>query len=188
MTYDISVIIATSRPSNLTRTIDYIERQSISGISFEVVIVQESNGDHRKFNIDTKLPINDIIVERQRTHNDYGAAAHDTGILNSRGDYVVFWDDDNIYYPHALVAQYSVASGFDIGVVRTMHQNVPIPSSNNITAGDVDTMCACVRRELAIKEKWTSGGGRYSDYRWLSKLLKHSPTINYSKVIIGHHL
>lgn len=188
ITYDISIIVATARPSNLTRVIEYIERQSVSGISFEVVIVQESTGNHREFNINTKLPINSIIVEQQCFNNDYGATAHDTGIVNSRGNYVVFWDDDNIYYPHALIAQYSTANGFDIGVVRTIHQGLAIPSNNHIIAGDIDTMCICVKKELAIKERWASGGGRYSDYRWVSRLLKHDPTVNYSKVIIGHHL
>lgn len=186
--YDVSIIVATAHPKNLIRIIDYIERQSVSGISFEVVIIEESSGDHRDFNFTTKLQINDVIIEQQNLNGDYGAAAHDLGILRSRGDYVVFWDDDNVYYQHALIAQYSTANGFDIGIVRTEHENLVIPSSNKIVAGDIDTMCLCVKRELAIKESWATGGGRYSDYRWISKLLKYDPAINYSKVVIGHHL
>jgi glycosyltransferase involved in cell wall biosynthesis len=186
MSYDISVIVATARPLNLIRTIEYIERQSISGLSFEVIIIYEGIGNIPY--IDTMLPVNNIIIEKRDLHNDYGAAARDLGILKSSGDYVVFWDDDNIYYPHALVSQYSSANNFDIGVVRTKHNDMIIPVVNDIIAGEIDTMCLCVKRELAIKENWATNGGRYSDYRWVSKLLKHKPSINYSKVVIGYHL
>ena len=188
MKCDISVIIATIRPTGMNRVLHYIEQQSINGLTFEVVIIQESDSKHDKFNVDTKLPINNIVIKRQNVHNDYGAAARDVGILEASGEYLVFWDDDNIYYQHALASQYCTAYGFDIGIVRTKHQNIIIPSSNKITAGDIDTMCICVKKEMAVREKWSNSCGRYSDYRWLSKLLNHKPTINYSKIVIGHHL
>lgn len=187
--YDLSVIIATANATNLNRVLHYLEQQSIDGILFEIIIIQEAiKGKHSKFDINTKLPVNDIIVKRQSLHNDWGAAARDVGILEANGDYVVFWDDDNIYYSHALVSQYITANGFDIGIVRTKHQNLIIPTANVVEAGDIDTMCICVRKEMAVREKWATGGGRYSDYRWISKLLNHKPTINYSKIVIGQHL
>lgn len=187
MKYDISIIIATARPTGMTRVLQYIEQQSIDGLNFEVIIVQESD-NHNKFNLNTKLPINNIVIHKQKIHNDYGASARDLGILEANGEYLVFWDDDNIYYPHALVSQYITANGFDIGIVRTNHQNIIIPTKNHIKAGDIDTMCLCVKKELSVREKWSNSGGRYSDYRWLSKLLKYDPKVNYSKIIIGHHL
>jgi len=190
LTYDLSIIVATARSANLVRVLDYIEQQSVAGLAVEIIIIQEAmdERDHRKFNLDTKLPVNDLVVKMQQLHGDYGAAARDVGITEAKGEYLVFWDDDNIYYQHALVSQYSAAQGFDIGIVRTKHQNLIIPTANNIKAGDIDTMCLCVKRELAARERWATNGGRYSDYRWLSKLLKHNPIVNYSKVIIGHHL
>lgn len=187
MKCDISIIVATANPSNMLRLLNYIKNQSVDGLVYEVIIIQESH-DGNMFNIETALPINNIIVEAQKIHNDYGANARDVGISVANGEYLVFWDDDNIYYNHALVSQYCTASGFDIGIVRTNHQNLIIPIGNIVKAGYIDTMCICIRRDMAINEKWTNNGGRYCDYRWISKILEHNPSINYSKVIIGHHL
>ena len=185
--YDVSIIISTSSPTNLIRVLDYIERQKTE-LKFEIIIIQEAIGDHRKFNINTKLPINDILIVQQTLHYDYGANAKDLGIIKSNAKYVVFWDDDNIYYDNALSIQYNTSNGYDIGIVKTIHQNLIIPTYNKIIAGDIDTMCLCVKKDLAIKEKWITNSGKYSDFRWVNKLLKHKPKINYSDKIIGYHL
>lgn len=182
---DLSIIVTTTDNKNLHRVLNYIEKQSVLGIDYEVVIVQESDN---LLTIDTKIPVNKMTITRQDKHNDYGATAKDVGISISNGEYVVFWDDDNLYYDHAIVSLYSTAQNFDIGVVKVEHNGAVIPTSKSIAPGLIDTMCVCVKKELAALGRWNDGGGRYSDYRWLIKIANHSKSINYSKVIIGRHL
>lgn len=185
-TIDLSVIIASRTPSHLTRTLDAFKRQSIAGINIELIIVQESDSGFDAF-MACPCPIA-ATVKRQKLHHDYGASAHDTGIEAAAGEYVCFWDDDNLYHPHALTALFCTAQHHDIGIVCTQLNGRTIPGSRAIQAGDIDTMCLGVRRELAAQIKWADGGGRYSDFRWISKVAKLAKTINYSPIIIGEHL
>ncbi len=126
-----------------------------------------------------------------------GAYAKDLGIRAANGDYVCFWDDDNLYEPHALATLYTVAHEADIGIVRVQHRlrtrpdlvTVPRRWGGHFLAGDVDTMCVCVKKTLAIQESWGDGQPPPgTDYRWLQKLEASRPTIRYVPTIIGYHL
>ncbi len=185
--YDLAIITPTNNPRHLYRLLNQIDSQQYDGIRIQLIIVQEVCEDN-VFNVLTKFPIGDLTVLRQTVNNDGGAAARDRAILVANAEYVVFWDDDNLYHPHAAVSQYLTAKDYDIGIVRTRHLDFVIPTSNVIEPGYIDTMCICVRKDFGIKEKWADGLGRYSDYRYISKLMKHPHSINYSKVVIGHHL
>ncbi len=183
MIYDLSIIISTMRPTNLAQVLNHIENQSHAGIAIETIIVQESNtGFDNFYNI--KIQPHTTVL-RQALHNDYGAAAKDAGINTASGEYLAFWDDDNIYYGHALASLYSTAYGHDVGIVRTRFRGYVIPPTDDILPGQIDTMCLCVAKRCAVGVNW-GGSGRYSDYRWINKLPKAS--INYSKIIIGEHL
>lgn len=182
---DLSIIIASQRPACLAQILHQLKHQSTAGITYEILIVQEAD------NFDGFLACSyspRCHIFRQTPHGDYGAAAHDRGVLEAKGDYVVFWDDDNLYYQHALVAVFATARKHDIGVVRVRHRGLVIPTQQGFKAGDIDSMCFCVRRQLASTAKWADGGGRYSDYRWISKVARVATTINFSPIIIGEHL
>ena len=186
--YDLAIITPTNNPAHLYRLLNQVENQQYDGIGIQLIIVQEAH-DFNNFNImSKKFPIGDISVLRQTVNNDGGAAARDRAILAANAEYVSFWDDDNLYHPHAAISQYLTAKDHDIGIVRAKHLDLIIPISNAIMPGYIDTMCICVRKEFGVKEKWADGLGRYSDYRYISKLMRHEHSINYSKVIIGHHL
>lgn len=182
---DLSIIVASSRPQTLAHVLGYIHRQEMEGIDYEVLVIQEAD-DFVPFQNYRYGP--KFTILRQRYHNDFGAAAHDRGLLESKGQYVVFWDDDNIYYPHAATSLFCTATGHDIGIVRVRHQGLVIPSGPHVRAGDIDTMCFCVRREFAIRVKWADAGGRYSDFRWITRLLGLTERVNRSPVIVGEHL
>ena len=117
---DISIIVASSRAKHLPHVLNAIKRQSVNGIEFETIIVQESN-NFAEFNDITYLQYCKIL--RQELHFDYGASAKDSGILESSGAYLVFWDDDNLYFDHALISSYLTACNHDIGIVRVKHKN-----------------------------------------------------------------
>ncbi len=186
MKLDFSVVIASTRATSLSRVLDNLQRQSVEGINYEYVIVQESNDGFEEFTTLSYGPR--IRIFRQSLHHDTGAAARDRGIAEAYGTYIAFWDDDNIYFPHAIATTYSNVLGHDIGIVKVKHKGTIIPSGIAIKAGDIDTMCLCVKKDLAITMKWADGGGRYNDFRWVSRIVGKAKSINYSPIIIGEHL
>lgn len=183
---DISVVIPSSRPKSLAHVITYINEQETTGLNYELIIIQESNTNFDKFNC-ISYPIQTKII-RKKLGYDCGANARDIGAEATCGDYVLFWDDDNIYYRHAIVSSYLTALNNDIGITRVKHNDIIIPIEDNIIAGEIDSMCICTKSIFAKTTKWADGGGRYNDYRWISSLIKKTKSINYSKVIIGEHL
>jgi glycosyltransferase involved in cell wall biosynthesis len=182
---DLSIIVASNRPHTLSHVMRYIHTQSADGIDYETVVVQEADNFDEFVNISYGLKTR---IFRQAPHHDCGAAAKDRGLAEAQGKYVVFWDDDNIYYPHAITALFSAATGHDLAISKIRRKGTVIPMGKMIRAGDIDTMCLCARRELAAKIKWADGGGRYSDFRWVGRLARICEKVNYSPVIIGEHL
>ncbi len=100
-----------------------------------------------------------------------GSLARDLGIREARGQYLVFWDDDNLYEPHALATLFAAACEADIGVVQTRYRcrtrageiTIPRQWSGQFVAGDVDTMCVCVRRNWPFRNRGSSD--RTSEHR-----------------------
>ncbi len=182
---DLSIIIPSSRPQTLAHVLTHIHNQRTDGINFEVIVIQEAD-DFTPFT-NFRYGINFEIL-RQGFHHDNGAAARDRGSIAARGQYLAFWDDDNIYYPHAIASLFCTATGNDIGIVRTRHQGLVIPSGPHLKPGDIDSMCFCVKKDLATRFKWADGGGRYNDYRWINKVAGIAERVNRSPAIIGEHL
>jgi len=184
---DLTIITATwKRPKWLRNCCEQIQRQSIAGLNWEHVIVSDGPDEvAEKIASDynarfTALP----------THvGDRGASCNNRGLELARGRYVVFFDDDNIYYPHALCALYSSAQEVEIGVCQTRHRDQMIPASHQepLRFGQVDTMCLCVNTEFARKELWPFRGGS-TDWGWLKRLMKHDPRIRIIPIVIGEHL
>lgn len=117
-TPQVSVIIPTcNRPGLLPTAIRSVLGQSFS--DFEVVIVDDASDD----SIDGV--VNAFQDERVRwirhEHRRGGAAARNTGIGNTDGEFVAFLDDDDEWYPEKLARQVSVllSSHRDIGAVYT---------------------------------------------------------------------
>lgn len=187
MSTDISIIIATCRPKSLYQVLSQVRRQSINGVNYQLVIVQESDTGFAEFDIGFDILARDTVVLRSSRSNDFGATAKDLGLRAATGEYCVFWDDDNIYFDHALSSQFSLTSGVDLGISRVLHGSNIIPVNSDITPGDIDTMCICLRTDLAKLESWKCGG-RLSDYRYIKKILKHDPVTRRSSIIIGRHI
>ncbi len=182
---DLSIIIPSSRPQTLAHVLTHIHNQRADGIDFEVIVVQEADNFSPFMNF--RYGTNFEIL-RQGFHNDNGAAARDRGLVAARGQYVVFWDDDNIYYPHAVASLFCTTVGHSVGIVRIRHQGLVIPSGPHLKPGDIDSMCFCVKKDLAVRVKWVDNGGRYNDYRWITKVVGLTERVNRSPAIIGEHL
>lgn len=192
---DLSVITATSQRSRfLPHCFRQFELQSFGGLNCEHIVVSDGQDMRAKY-----------LAERSGSRHfalpapigQWGAGAKDLGIQHAKGKYVCFWDDDNLYECHALTSLFTAAQGADIGVVKTRHHLrknigiVTIPRSWNgrFRIGDIDTMCICVRTDLAKREKWQSQKAEISnDHAWLMKLQRHHPKINSLPIIIGDHV
>jgi len=171
----LSVITATrNRPALLWQTCEHVRRQSCDGVTVEHIVVS-----------DGRDPESRTIAERfharyyehpQPGEWDGGNRGRDLGILSARGQYVVFWDDDNCYAPHSLATQYAAACGAGIGLTQVVHRQlgkvIPEVPFKEPALGHVDTACLCVRLELAKTAGWSdSQCGRCGDWMWLERLL-----------------
>jgi glycosyltransferase involved in cell wall biosynthesis len=154
-----------------------------------VVVVE---GDKRDF--DPILHHHRDQIDRvvfKEVQGRWGAYAKDVGLSEVRGDYVCFWDDDNVYYPHALATLYATTSEHDLGIVRCSHMASwfkELPRSRQIEFGNIDTMCFCVRRQLAVQAKWADHADKGTDFAYIKKLLDLKPTIRWVDIGIGEKL
>ncbi|MCA8995719.1 MAG: glycosyltransferase family 2 protein [Planctomycetaceae bacterium] len=191
---DLSVITATrQRPGSLLQCLGHYHSQSTGGLKTELIVV--SDGPDRQTEFLARQP-GVRYLATPSPGGKAGSLAKDLGLQHARGTYVCFWDDDNVYLPHALATLYAAAQDADIGVVRVHHRLrktrgmviLPRQWSGKFVPGDVDTMCICVRTELAKQEPWFEEiPGPGTDIRWLKRLEAYQPLIRYVPVIIGTH-
>ncbi|UTA78635.1 glycosyltransferase [Halomonas sp. XH26] len=101
----VSVVIPTyKRPGNLLSALKSVVEQDYSDV--EIVVVND-NGVGSEFNKETKDIVDTVrsdspdcnIIYIEHKDNRNGAAARNTGVLNSTGEYISFLDDDDIYLP-----------------------------------------------------------------------------------------
>lgn len=104
----VSIIIPTyKRPYNLTKAIKSAISQNYSN---KEIIVISDNGENSEFATETEL-----IIERLKTSNPNidlklinhkfnrnGAAARNSGLIKSTGEFVCFLDDDDIYLDNRI--------------------------------------------------------------------------------------
>lgn len=184
--FDLSVIVASNRPKWLANCLYQLSEQDVGDLTTEIVVVAEGSADFE--NIISRFPARYLFKEEQ---GFCGAYAKDYGISHAWGKYCAFCDDDNIYYSNALRDLYAVASGHDIGIARAVIMGLSwrvIPEEPVVRWANLDTMCLCVRRSLAMKARWSDHQGTGTDYAWVKKLLRFDPDINFGDAVVGEHL
>lgn len=195
MTPDLSIITATyQRPKHLALCLAQVRAQSVGDLQLEHIVVADGPDPQARYLAETAGA---KFLARERPGGQWGAHAKDAGLAVARGAYVCFWDDDNRYEPHAAATLYTTAHGVDIGLVRIRALKrgqpgrilLPRRWDGTLRYGDIDTMNACVRREVALTERWADGNPRSGeDYRWLARLHARGATLRYVPVVIGEHL
>ena len=101
----VSVVIPTyKRTEDITRALDSVLSQTID--SFEVIVVDD-NGIGTEYGLKTEEAMrrysNDKrVIYIQHDVNKNGSAARNTGIKASKGKYISFLDDDDVYLPERL--------------------------------------------------------------------------------------
>ena len=114
----VSVIIPThNRAGFLAGAVNSVLAQSFNDL--EIVVVDDCSGDDTPALMESfrRPGIRYLRHDRQRG----GAAARNTGIHHSTGEYVAFLDDDDEWYPEKLDRQVStlLASPADVGGIYT---------------------------------------------------------------------
>jgi glycosyltransferase involved in cell wall biosynthesis len=191
---DLSVITATwVRPQLLGLCLYQFAEQSIGDLRCEQIVVSDGPDDRARRIAQQHRA---RYVERAATGGLWGRFAKDDGIASAEGEYVCFWDDDNRYLPHALATLYAAAYGVDLGVVQVVHDDfncphpIPDPWTGTFEFGNIDTMCVCVRRELARSVPWAMPDEpeRGEDHRWILRLQKAGATVRFIPIVIGEHI
>lgn len=135
----ISVIIPTYNRANLlSRAINSVLRQTFS--DFELIVVDDSSEDNTKALVET---LKDLRIKYMCHEENRGAAAaRNTGIRMSRGEYIAFLDSDDEWLPEKLEKQISKFEELHhkVGVVYSglsvfsngelVRQDIPVKSGN----------------------------------------------------------
>ena len=194
---DLTVITATRRrPALLASCLAQFRSQSLGELRCEHLVVSDGVDPEVRW---LAREFGARYVERPEPGGQWGSLARDLGIREARGQYVCFWDDDNLYEPHALATLFTAACGHDIGVLQTRYRcrtrlgQIIIPRrwDGTFQRGDVDTMCICIRRDLASRETWEQRPPPQrptTDWHWLHRIERYQPVIRFVPLVIGHHL
>lgn len=195
--YDLTVITATyQRPAQLANCLAQFQQQSVGTLRCQHLVI--SDGVDRQARALSR-EFGTTFIERPEPGGQWGSLARDVGIHEAQGQFVCFWDDDNLYEPHALATLFAAGVDADVGVVQTRYRcrirpgqvTIPRQWTGSFRKGDIDTMCVCVRRELALQELWEQQpppSQPTTDWHWLQRLEQHQPRIRFVPIVIGWHL
>ncbi len=125
----------------------------------------------------------------------FGNHQRNVGILQARGEYLVFLDDDNVLYPDALATMLTGFGSRDVGLVfcpidydhakHGVHGQVLMPPEG-FARGEVDSLNAMICRSLVVRcGCW--GDSYFADFDLLHKASTTAPTRYLHCAPIGHH-
>jgi len=122
----VSVIIPTyNRPTLLRRALESVVNQSYKNL--EIIIINDG-GDESSRDI-TQSFKDDRITYLSHGSNKGGSAARNTGIRNTKGEYIAFLDDDDQWIPSKIETQLNKMAktdpdvGFCFSAVTNVYEN-----------------------------------------------------------------
>lgn len=107
----VSVVIPTySRNDMLERAINCIQKQTHQNLD---IIVVDDNPPESEFRLSTQKIMQKYVEDKriryiQNPKNLGGSGARNVGIEASKGEYIAFLDDDDVYYPDKIEKQLQV--------------------------------------------------------------------------------
>ncbi len=107
----LAVIICTyNRADSLKQALQSVLRQNCDGFSYEIVVVDDASTDHTRETVQAMAADAAMPLRYVRQEDRCGIAhARNRGVAEARGDYVVFFDDDQIADPQWLQCLVNVA-------------------------------------------------------------------------------
>ena len=99
---------------------------------FEVIIVDDCSTDNSVAIVESYLPKFNgrLILTRMEKNSGSGALPKKRGVMFSRGEYLTFLDNDDLYTPTAIEELYTLAKDFDADVVYC-EQNYIVNADGN---------------------------------------------------------
>jgi len=103
----VSIITPTfQRAKDLWRVLEVVRLQRWGEGEIEHLVIPDGPPDRATQTVLRAFPEEERILRRcvplPDSQGQFGAACKDAGLREATGRYVVFWDDDNWFYPHAL--------------------------------------------------------------------------------------
>lgn len=115
----LAVIICTyNRADNLRLALQSVLRQECHGFTYEIVVVDDASTDHTRETVLELAASTPVPVRHVRQEGQCGIAhARNRGVAEAKGDYVVFFDDDQLADPRWLHELLAVARAHDAAIV-----------------------------------------------------------------------
>ena len=132
MNYKLSIIIPTyNAETYLLEAINYIKNQSFGFENIEIILVDDNSSDN------TKTILKELSQENENVKsiflNDNSGTAsqpRNVGIENASSPYIMFLDNDDIYYPKMCEEMYNAINDNGVDVVSCRYDiNSEIPKS-----------------------------------------------------------
>ena len=125
---------------------------------------------------------------------DFGNAIRDTLLRVSRGERIIFLDDDNALTEEALVV-YSAHPEVEmvIGRIDTSRAfdkpYLPevVPGRNTVRQTNIDPLCLCLSRDLVVNRcrGWSSEGGYEADFVNMVRYSRRARSVETVEDVVG---
>jgi glycosyltransferase involved in cell wall biosynthesis len=205
----VSVVITTyKRPTTLERAIESVLNQTYDNI--EIIVVDDNNENSEDRIITEKLMEkyldNQKIKYIKHKKNLNGAAARNTGIKYSKGDYLTFLDDDDELMNCKIELQVEKLekSSKDYGAVYTGYE---VLKNDKVIKREISKESGVLKKEL-LKMEWGFGSGsnplfkkdivetiggfdvefrRYQDWEFMMRIFDVCKICSVDKILLRIH-
>lgn len=204
----VSVIITTYKATEkLKEAICSVLNQTYSNFELCIVDDNDPNSDSRRFTEKIVRGFSDKRLKYiQHPENKNGAAARNTGLENTDGEYVAFLDDDDLFYPDRLVVC--------VGELEKQNEYDAVYTDVDLFAGGKllevrrASYSGNVWRELLLTEGMLGTGSnifikricletvsgfdeaflRYQDIEFMLRILEHHKILAVNQVLVRKNL
>ena len=184
------------RPDRLKRAIESVLKQTFS--DFEIVVV--NNADE-----DVILPVQNDRITLLQEKKKGANFARNRGIENSKGKFICFLDDDDVYFENHLQTMYDLIQANDskVAMYRTftkqevapgIFKNQPVITKpeNDTDLDHVMTIllvmhCVCCHRDILQKIKFEPSIPVAQDYHMWIRIVVEYPLVEIPEITTLYH-
>ncbi|WP_237040433.1 glycosyltransferase family 2 protein [Phocaeicola faecalis] len=156
----VSVIIPTYKHADtLLRAINSVLNQTYQNC--EIIVVDDNSPDSKEReetqNVMKQFMGNRSVQYIQHKQNKNGSAARNTGIGASKGDFIMFLDDDDEFYPRKVEKQISALQSLD-NSWGACYTNYECKLGNQLLYTSVETIQGNILKEQLKRNVWLAAG------------------------------
>lgn len=187
----VSVIIPTHNRANLiTETLNSFENQLYDNI--ELIIVDDHSTDNTKEIVEEISKRSRFEIYYIPSDGNGGCHARNIGLINSRGEYIQFFDDDDLVNPDFFTKRVeSLLKGYDFATCNFSYfkgdptnivgmkriDNIPHTVDSHLKTGSLPTPCFLFKRTALKKIRfWNESIKRLQDMAYYHRLFMYGLT------------